>query len=427
MADETFVTFEAGSCSTLLMEANVCVQVAPFGCDCFNSETFVEDFPRLLRKNFFSALAFVTVTEPAFCDAANQMVCDHYQTTQSCCCERQTEAYRKCFFNTVLVDEVPMTTSCEDTCGMPATVKEDDKDGGGIVFLLGFLVAIVIASGIGYLLFRKWRAPQKEYTLPTIISASSSDDDHPKTASEDGDSVDVEAEGSYPSGVDVTYLSSEEPEGIFDHRSKQGSKTHDESKAQKRHSVSSQDIMSLPGKSQSSIQSPGLTRRVSEGHLGATYREPWGGSHLNVEWESSKESVGDLNKEKESVGSMLAQLSQARLDQEERMISYKLRNYEGQLRAAEDKAQFLRRESLDTAKRIAQLELENALLSAKLKISSYEEANEEYPRRERGRPSSSSKVEKEDSTSYPKGKKSKRKKSKRKSSNNDDSLKSFET
>jgi hypothetical protein len=356
------------------------------------------------------------------------MVCDHYQTTQSCCCERQTEAYRKCFFNTVLVDEVPMTTPCEDTCGIPTTVKEGDKDGGGTVFLLGFLVAIVIASGVGYLLFRKGRAPQKEYTLPTIISASSSDDDHPRTGSEDGDSADVESEGSCPSGVDATYLSSEEPEGIFDPRSKQGSKTHDESKSRKRHSLSSQDLMSLPGRSHSSRQSPGLTRGVSEGHnLRAIYREPRGGSHLNVEWESSKESVGDLNKEKESVGSMLAQLSQARLDQEERMISYKLRHYEGQLRAAEDKAQFLRRESLDTAKRIAQLEVENALLSAKLKNPSYEEENEEYPRRERGRRSSSSKVEKEDRTSHLKGKKSKRKKSKRKSSNNDDSSKSFET
>jgi hypothetical protein len=155
-------------CEAELFEANACVQAnSEDGCDCFDPGTFVTTFAKQIRQQFYSAMAFVPVTDPEFCTVANQRVCDHFGIMQSCCCQMQTTAYRQCLFDTILVKELPVPDGCKDICERVVTPRnrgisspETTTDKTALPISLGAGI-FMLALGVAFFLYYKKASPDK--------------------------------------------------------------------------------------------------------------------------------------------------------------------------------------------------------------------------------------------------------------------------
>jgi hypothetical protein len=151
MSVPTSETTSKNPCAELLRLANICVQVDPQAClSCFDPVTFQASLPQKTSLEFYKAMADAAPSDPTFCDAANEKVCEYYTSSQFCCCQEETTAYRQCLFNEVLVPSVGLISSqCSDTCLQEKGGGDSsgDSDGGAGV-IVGVIVALLILVGI---------------------------------------------------------------------------------------------------------------------------------------------------------------------------------------------------------------------------------------------------------------------------------------
>lgn len=104
-------------CQFELEQSVVCVQTNPDLCGCFmDTSNLAESFPKEIRRQFYSAQAWLPPTDQYFCEVANQRVCQHYDVVQACCCNEFTTLYRECFINKYLVLELPIAGPCTAGC-----------------------------------------------------------------------------------------------------------------------------------------------------------------------------------------------------------------------------------------------------------------------------------------------------------------------
>ena len=166
-AAPTTTTSAAEPCADELKQANVCVQVDPSKCvSCFNPSTFEQDLKTSITGQFMSTMAFYSPTDPKFCASANQRVCSNYQMSLSCCCAKETAAYRQCLFNTVLVPQVGMSSTppCKDTCVEQSTASSNSGANGGLIGGMVVLVIFLLSLIGGYIVYRRKRNGSE--TLP---------------------------------------------------------------------------------------------------------------------------------------------------------------------------------------------------------------------------------------------------------------------
>ena len=184
----------AKPCQQQLQAAIVCMQFsAPGECGCFDPDTFAVTFEEDTRTSYLSAQAFVSPSSAEFCDVSNQRVCDFYNTNQSCCCQSETETYRRCLFETILPLELPRpisfeTSDCENLCSSGG----EEKDGGSnIGIIAGIIAAVALIGALGAFLYCRRRRHAKD-TVPAQIRAGrkvedkqSDDGTHPQDGTGD--------------------------------------------------------------------------------------------------------------------------------------------------------------------------------------------------------------------------------------------------
>mmetsp|Transcript_4270 Transcript_4270/g.10678 ORF Transcript_4270/g.10678 Transcript_4270/m.10678 type:complete len:598 (+) Transcript_4270:221-2014(+) len=149
--------------NTCIQEMNVvssCMEASIDDCGCFYEGivAFRQEFPREIRKQFYSAQAWLPSTDLYFCEVANQRVCRNYQTVQSCCCTEQTTAYKDCFINNVLIYELPIPSGCYSTCESTVELRPDVAGGPTVVEEINYdndtnqnstIITAVLASVLG--------------------------------------------------------------------------------------------------------------------------------------------------------------------------------------------------------------------------------------------------------------------------------------
>ena len=163
----------ADPCSAEFRAAFICLNTQPPSlCGCFGADvtTFEEDMQRTARENFLGAMAFAAPQDPAFCDVANDRVCQYYQTEQSCCCQAETELARRCFVENVVINEMPMPLSapCPNDCS--PKLKEDGGGGGSAGVVIAILLILMLLGGGGAFWWRRRKLQRegKETTLPLL-------------------------------------------------------------------------------------------------------------------------------------------------------------------------------------------------------------------------------------------------------------------
>jgi hypothetical protein len=132
-------------------------------CACFDPATFATSFPQTTFFEFSQTMNFVSATNPGFCKAANQRACEYYNTHQHCCCQDETLAYRKCFIDTFVVQQLPNVVgdTCHDTCNTNiegGTSPKDRKSGGcnGSAVGIGITLCLLLAcGGVYYYWYRR--------------------------------------------------------------------------------------------------------------------------------------------------------------------------------------------------------------------------------------------------------------------------------
>jgi hypothetical protein len=147
-------------CQTELTEAFICTQVlGPAECDCFDPAAFTTAFEQQTRESFLGTQAFVSTVDPSFCSLANDQVCDYYEMNQSCCCQYETEQYRKCLFETVLVNELqaPLAEPCKNTCAMNGSGGGGGGDSTTLIVAVAAVVVVIALAGGGYFYCRRRR------------------------------------------------------------------------------------------------------------------------------------------------------------------------------------------------------------------------------------------------------------------------------
>mmetsp|Transcript_4271 Transcript_4271/g.10682 ORF Transcript_4271/g.10682 Transcript_4271/m.10682 type:complete len:593 (+) Transcript_4271:221-1999(+) len=149
--------------NTCIQEMNVvssCMEASIDDCGCFYEGivAFRQEFPREIRKQFYSAQAWLPSTDLYFCEVANQRVCRNYQTVQSCCCTEQTTAYKDCFINNVLIYELPIPSGCYSTCESTVELRPDVAGGPTVVKEIHYdsdtnqkntIITVLLASVLG--------------------------------------------------------------------------------------------------------------------------------------------------------------------------------------------------------------------------------------------------------------------------------------
>jgi hypothetical protein len=147
-------------CVLELSAAAECVAIdAGATCaECFNPTSFQEEFPQAVRTHLYSALAFVSELDPQFCSVANDRVCEAYIVDQSCCCPTETEVYRKCLFNDIMLNQFSIA-SCTDSCGESKSGSGAKGGGIGLVVIIAVsVVAILLGCCIGFFFYRRKRS-----------------------------------------------------------------------------------------------------------------------------------------------------------------------------------------------------------------------------------------------------------------------------
>jgi hypothetical protein len=167
-------------CAESLLLANICVQITP-GCEeCFNTLTFRDAFPRDISYQFLSAMAFVPQTNTGFCEVARERVCENYETNQSCCCQAETAAYRKCAFNKVLMPQVGwLEGQCNDRCEESIEAKaSDDSGGGGSMGGIAAVIVVIlflVGATAGIIVYRRKKV--RKSGLPTTVHVKNKEGD----------------------------------------------------------------------------------------------------------------------------------------------------------------------------------------------------------------------------------------------------------
>jgi len=169
MSDSIFSPLEdkpkgEAECVEELNAAWACLMIDPSECPCFEVASFSDSFPKEIRKQFYSAQAWLPATDAYFCEVANQRVCQHYDIMQSCCCTESTAIYRECYINKVLVWELPIPKPCEASCDdetlaavvtTPSTTEYTaenvtEKDSNAAITVLAVVLSLlVLIIGIG--------------------------------------------------------------------------------------------------------------------------------------------------------------------------------------------------------------------------------------------------------------------------------------
>ena len=178
----------AKPCQQQLQAAIVCLQFSnPGECGCFDPDTFPVTFEEDTRTSYLSAQAFISPSSSEFCDISNQRVCDFYQANQSCCCQSETEIYRRCLFETILPLELPRpisfeTSECQNICG---SGDETMEGGSKVGIMAGVIAAVALVGSLGaYLYCRRRRATTSipvELRVGGKFEAKQSDDGtHPQ-------------------------------------------------------------------------------------------------------------------------------------------------------------------------------------------------------------------------------------------------------
>jgi hypothetical protein len=152
---------EQNTCTQEMNTAVTCLQQNIDECGCFVNGvvSFRDDFPRDIRKQFYSAQAWLPSTDLFFCEVANQRVCRNYETVQSCCCTEQTTSYKDCFINNVLIYELPIPSGCYSTCESTVELRPDVAGGGAVEVVYtndsnknSTILVVVLAGVLGIVL-----------------------------------------------------------------------------------------------------------------------------------------------------------------------------------------------------------------------------------------------------------------------------------
>jgi hypothetical protein len=149
----------AKPCQTELTEAFICTQVlGPSECDCFDATTFITLFEQQTREAYLSTQAFASPTDVNFCDWANDRVCGFYKQNQSCCCQAETENYRKCLVEKTFPQELPTpiayeTASCQNSCTKNLGGSEVSGSDGDSTLLVAAAVTVVISILVAVAVF----------------------------------------------------------------------------------------------------------------------------------------------------------------------------------------------------------------------------------------------------------------------------------
>ena len=187
-------------CEEELQEANLCVLSNPDICaSCFGEDlatSFATTFSTDVRQRIFSAVAFVEETDPLFCSVAQERVCDNYQQSQSCCCTTETSKYRQCLFNKVITEQFNKP-DCKDNCNGGG----GGKGGGSMITMILIAVVAILATGIGYVVYRKRRMRQTKGGGNTECDAS--DGEGNKSGSTHKDNIEEQSFGFDQDAVDL--------------------------------------------------------------------------------------------------------------------------------------------------------------------------------------------------------------------------------
>lgn len=135
VVSQAVVATEFNTCIQEMNMASSCMEANIDDCGCFYEGivAFRQEFPKEIRKQFYSAQAWLPSTDLYFCEVANQRVCRNYQTVQSCCCIAQTTAYKDCFINNVLIYELPIPSGCLSTCESTVELRPDVTGGETVI------------------------------------------------------------------------------------------------------------------------------------------------------------------------------------------------------------------------------------------------------------------------------------------------------
>lgn len=169
---------EEATCVVEMNDSVACLQRNEDSCACFDFPRFRENFPKELRKQFYSAQAWLPATDLAFCEVANQRVCQHNEVMQSCCCTEATTRYKDCYINNVLIYELPIPGGCQATCEstleLSPTVTGADgevvtvvyKNGNNTLFvaIVGALLGLLVIGGSigGYFMCRHYQQKKQK-------------------------------------------------------------------------------------------------------------------------------------------------------------------------------------------------------------------------------------------------------------------------
>lgn len=124
----------------------MCINMAGLGeCDCFDTTTFTTQFEEDIRSSFLSTQAFAAPIDPMYCNIANQRICQFSEMNHSCCCNAETELYRKCLVETVFPQELPPpvayeTSTCQHVC--PTMGSENQSKATMVGSIAGVLVLV---------------------------------------------------------------------------------------------------------------------------------------------------------------------------------------------------------------------------------------------------------------------------------------------
>ncbi len=189
----------------------MCINMkGPGYCDCFDAATVATQFERDIRSIFLSTQAFVAPSDPVYCEIANERICQFSESNHFCCCQAETEHYRKCLVETVLPPELPPPVAYETTTCQHVCIAVQEEGNSKVVTIGAATGAVTVLVAVFILIFfpRRRRATRNEdgernLTSPIVnktIPKSSfwkrnNEAQKPRCETIDGNILDVESSG----------------------------------------------------------------------------------------------------------------------------------------------------------------------------------------------------------------------------------------
>jgi hypothetical protein len=125
-----------------------CVATTTECSSCINPETFAAEFPSDIEALFASTQAFAVPGTPQFCNKVNELVCDEYKFSSSCCCQDQITAWQKCLVEEIFSVKFGLPRSCRGSCDELSSASTGNDFPVGAVAGVGGMILVLVVLGL---------------------------------------------------------------------------------------------------------------------------------------------------------------------------------------------------------------------------------------------------------------------------------------